>query len=76
MGWFHKKEQQVKKASFDPAVSEPAMRCSICTGERVFGFRAKDGGSFEEVCLIRNDAELERVCGEYGISPQDVVKFY
>ena len=38
--------------SYDPATQQPALRCSICTGEQVAGFISPDG-HFEDVQLIR-----------------------
>ena len=34
--------------SYDPATQQPALRCSICTGEQVPGF-ISPGGPFEGV---------------------------
>ncbi|MCR5268007.1 MAG: aspartate dehydrogenase [Lachnospiraceae bacterium] len=44
------------------------MQASICTGEKVAGFKDKDGGHFTEVMLIRTDADLERFKKLYGIT--------
>lgn len=38
---------------------KPVLRCSICTGEQVAGFKDINTGKFEEVMLIRNDRELD-----------------
>ena len=45
----------------------PAIRCSICTGEQVAGFRHADTGRFEEVMLLKTPGDLERFREEYGI---------
>ena len=77
MGFFHrKKESGDENRTYDSARQQPAMRCSICTGEKVFGFRDRTSGTFEEVGLVRNDDDLAGYCARYGISPADVVKFY
>ena len=44
--------------SYDPATQQPALRCSICTGEQVAGFISPDG-HFEDVQLIRTPQELD-----------------
>lgn len=44
---------------FDPETQIPIIRASICTGERVAGFKDKTTGYFTEVMLIRS-AEDER----------------
>ena len=46
----------------------PVIRCSICTGEQVAGFRDKETGRFEEVMLIRTPEDLEAFRGKYGIT--------
>lgn len=72
MGLFEKlgfnRRQELKDAvPFDPETQRPIIRASICTGERVAGFKNKTDGHFTEVMLIRS-AEDERVFKEtYGI---------
>ena len=53
----------------------PAIRCSICTGEQVAGFRNGQTGRFEEVMLIRSSADLEEFKAKYGISGE-IEKIY
>ena len=53
----------------------PAIRCSICTGEQVAGFRDGQTGRFEEVMLIRSPADLEEFKAKYGISGE-IEKIY
>ncbi len=61
---FWKKE--IKK-SYDTVNQIPVLRCSICTGEQVFGFKDRQTGKFTEMSLIRNEQELEEIMKEYGI---------
>ena len=42
---------------FDPETQLPIIRASICTGERVAGFKDKATGRFTEVMLIRSTAD-------------------
>ena len=51
---------------FDDTLRTPVIRCSICTGEQVAGFRKEDG-RFEEVMLLRSPADLEAFKEAYGI---------
>lgn len=44
---------------YDPETQIPIIHASICTGERVAGFKNRSDGHFTEVMLIRN-AEDER----------------
>ena len=53
----------------------PAIRCSICTGEQVAGFRDGQTGRFEEVMLIRSPGDLEDFKAKYGISGE-IEKIY
>ena len=54
-------ERELKTAiPFDPETQIPVVRVSICTGEKVAGFRAKDGTRFTEVMCIRTPDDLER----------------
>ena len=54
---------------------EPAIRCSICTGEQVAGFRNRETGHFEEVMLLRSPEDLDRFRKKYGIEGE-IAKFY
>ena len=49
--------KKVKKKSYDQDAKKPVIRCSICTGEQVAGFKDIQTGKFEEVMLIKNDKE-------------------
>ena len=53
----------------------PAIRCSICTGEQVAGFRDKETGRFEEVALLRGPEDLRAFRERYGIEG-DIQKIY
>jgi hypothetical protein len=72
--WFHGRKKKQNK-SFDPEKVEPAIRCSICTGEQTAGFRDRKTGEFYEICVIRNDEELQKFKREYGIDGE-IRRFY
>ena len=55
-------------ADFDRALYKPVLKCSICTGEQVAGFKNLATGKFEEVMLIRSEQELALFKEQYGIS--------
>ena len=49
--FFGKKDRKKDRAQspaggYDPASQEPVLRCSICNGEQVAGFRDKTTGAF------------------------------
>lgn len=71
---FSKKKKPESK-TYDPARQRPALRCSICTGEQVAGFKNLSDGKFEEVMLIRNEADLQAFREQYGIT-EDIEKIY
>lgn len=64
--FFHKKPVR-RQPAYDPEEKTPVIRCSICTGEKVAGFRRKADGSFEEVMLIRGESEIRQFRELYGI---------
>lgn len=46
---------------------EAVIRCSICTGEQVAGFKDAATGKFKEVMLIKDEKDLERFMKMYGV---------
>lgn len=71
---FNKKKEA--KRTYDKETEKPVLRCSICTGEQVFGFKNLTTGKLTEVSLIRNEDELKKFLGLYGLAPDDVEKVY
>ncbi len=65
--WHRKKET---KGSYDRERLEPAIRCSICTGEQVAGFLSRETGKFEEVTLLRSGEDLQAFRDRYGITEE------
>lgn len=57
-----------KKNAYDKDTSKPIIKCSICTGEQVAGFKDIHTGKFEEVMLIREQKDLDDFMKQYGIS--------
>lgn len=72
---FHKSKKREQK-TFDRDLVIPAVRASICTGERVAGFQNISTGKFDEVTLIRNEEELHAFMEQYGIQPSEIKKIY
>ena len=52
---------------FDPEKQDPVVRSSICTGEKVAGFKDKDGGHFTEVMVLRTPEDEALFKRTYGI---------
>ena len=73
---FHRKKTAAPvRPAYDPAEKTPVIRCSICTGEQVAGFRRKADGKFEELMLLRGPADLEAFRARYGIEGE-IEKIY
>ena len=53
---------------FDSDKQIAVIKCSICTGEQVAGFKNKEDGHFTEVMLIRGVKDLEKFKEIYNIS--------
>ena len=68
-----RKKQPVKK-EYDRANQKPILRCSICTGEQVAGFKNIHTGQWEEVMLIKNEEDLETFKRMYDL--KEVTKKY
>ncbi len=53
--------------AFSPETHYAVVRSSICTGERVAGFKDRHDGRFYEVMLIRSPRDLEEFKAKYGV---------
>ena len=62
-------------AKYDSEKLTPVIRCSICTGEKVAGFRDRITGKFTDVMLIRSSHDLDAFRKKYGIEC-DIEKIY
>ena len=65
--FFHKKTPPAVDTGYDPETQYPAIRASICTGEKVAGFRNKKDGRFTEVMLIKTPEDEERFKKLYNV---------
>ncbi|MCR4788667.1 MAG: aspartate dehydrogenase [Lachnospiraceae bacterium] len=52
---------------YDPDTQYAVIRSSICTGEKVAGFKNKTDGHFTEVMLIRDAGDEKRFREMYGL---------
>lgn len=53
----------------------PAIKCSICNGEQVAGFKNVHTGAFEEDMLILGEKDLKEFKKKYGITGE-IQKIY
>ena len=72
---FFRRKEKHQETGYDAEAMTPVIRCSICTGEQVAGFRRKNDGCFEEVMLIRDDGDLRQFRELYGIK-EKIEKIY
>lgn len=63
-----KKRVAVPDIAFDRESQRAVLKCSICTGEQVAGFKDIHTGRFTEVMLIRNDKDLDAFMKRYDIT--------
>ena len=66
---FQKKN---KKETYDKEHQKPVIKSSICTGEKVAGFKDIQTGKFIEVMLIRDSKDMDAFLEKYDISVAEV----
>ena len=78
MLFFKKKKTSSGQSAtpYDPDTQEPVLRCSICNGEQVAGFKDRGTGAFTEVMLVRTPADLETFRTRYEIGDSEIRKIY
>ena len=65
---FNRRQQSLKDAvPYDPETQRPVIRASICTGERVAGFKNKVDGHFTEVMLLRSAEDEQQFKDAYHL---------
>lgn len=62
------KRPETLAVEFDREKQVAVLKCSICNGEQVAGFKDKQTGHFTEVKLIRNQADMEWFMKMYDLS--------
>ena len=65
---FGRKKKRIEKKSYDRENMKPILHASICTGETVAGFKNRQTGRFEEVMLIKSEADKELFKEIYDIT--------
>lgn len=61
-----KKKSSVQE--YDRETYRPILKCSICNGEQVAGFKNLQTGKFDEIMLVRGEADLREFMERYGVS--------
>ena len=65
---FGRKKKKIEKKSYDRENMKPILHASICTGETVAGFKTRRTGKFEEVMLVKSEADKELFKEIYDIT--------
>ena len=68
---FFKHSNRFASDAYDPETQYPVIRSSICTGEKVAGFKNKKTGHFTEVMLIRTPKDLAEFKETYKVDKID-----
>lgn len=70
------KKKTIKQKTYDKAAKKPAVKSSICTGEKVAGFIDLSSGKFEDIMLLRNEEDLEIFLKMYGIEENEIERIW
>ena len=65
------REKKDPAFSYDPSKEKPIIRASICTGEKVAGFKNLSTGAFRDVFLIRDSKDLKAFLESCGVDHID-----
>lgn len=63
-----------KTILYDKEGKIPVIRASICTGEKVAGFKDEKTGKFEDLMLIKKDADLKEFLRLYQVNEDEIKK--
>ena len=64
---FGRKKAIAPQINFDKEKQKAVIRCSICTGEQVAGFKDIHTGKFTEVMLVKNEGEMRNFMERYHL---------
>lgn len=64
--------KKVQKETYNKEKLKPVIRSSICTGEKVAGFKDIQTGKFTEVMLIKDNKDMDLFLDKYDISVAEI----
>ena len=64
---FGTKTERFENELFNPETHYAVIRSSICTGEKVAGFKDRKTGQFTDVMLIRSQKEIDEFKRKYNV---------
>lgn len=62
------KKETEPEFEYNPDIHKAVLKCSICNGEQVAGFKNMNTGEFHEISLIKNESELQMFLKRYKIA--------
>lgn len=68
MWLFTKKKLSDPVIEYDPIKQRAVLKCFICNGEQVAGFKDKQTGHFTEVMLIKDGRDLDTFMEMYDLA--------
>ena len=69
---WKKRKSGGQETAYDKTGKKPVIRASICTGEKVAGFRDEKTGQIEELMLIAGEKDLEEFLQAYGVKREEI----
>lgn len=69
--WIHGLRRR-NEAMYDKETQKPIIKSSICTGEKVAGFKDINSVKFTEVMLIRDSKDMDYFLEKYDISVAEI----
>lgn len=69
-------KKKFQKEPYDRSTQKPVIHASICTGEKVAGFKDIQTGKFHEVMVIRDNSDLQFFLQKYSVTESEIVKEY
>lgn len=69
-----KKKASHTQYNYDKETQKPILKCSICNGEQVAGFKNLQTGKFDEIMLVRSESDLQEFKERYGVG--EITKEY
>lgn len=67
MKLFGRRKAKEAAVQFNPETQYAVIHSSICTGEKVAGFKNKTDGHFTEIMLIRSPADEKEFKETYSV---------
>ncbi len=68
------KRKKASEEMYDRTGMIPVIRASICTGEKVAGFKDIKSNRFEDLMVIRDEKDLQMFIKKYGVNREDIQK--